>query len=139
MENASKALLIAGAILIAILLISVGIMVLQSANGIVDEAGSNMKAQEIEAFNKQFDSYIGDQKGSSVRTLMGKVKSSNATHEDNQVKVKFNGKEMLADEVSSHTRPTATYDVEIVSANSGIITTITVTGPDAKPSAGPVE
>ncbi len=45
MENASKALIIAGAILIAILLISVGILILNSISGVTDsakKAGSEM-------------------------------------------------------------------------------------------------
>ena len=40
MENASKALIIAGAILIAILLISVGILVMNSVNKPIDEAAN---------------------------------------------------------------------------------------------------
>ena len=40
MENASKALIIAGAILISILLISVGILVFNSTKGVTDNAGN---------------------------------------------------------------------------------------------------
>jgi len=39
MENASKALIIAGAILISILLISVGILMFNSSSGVTDNAG----------------------------------------------------------------------------------------------------
>jgi len=38
MENASKALIIAGAILISILLISLGIMLFNSSKGVTDQA-----------------------------------------------------------------------------------------------------
>lgn len=52
MENASKALIIAGAILISILLISVGILVFNSTSGVTDNAGKTgdvmMSSAELE-------------------------------------------------------------------------------------------
>ena len=59
MENASKALIIAGAILIAILLISVGIMVMNSVNKPVDQAKMQADAQAINIFNAKFEVYEG--------------------------------------------------------------------------------
>ena len=49
MENASKALIIAGAILISILLISVGILVFNSTRGFTDNAGATDDAMELAA------------------------------------------------------------------------------------------
>ena len=49
MENASKALIIAGAILLAILLISLGIMIFNQAQDTVNNSG--MSQAEITAFN----------------------------------------------------------------------------------------
>ena len=46
MENASKALIIAGAILIAILLISLGILVFKASSGTTDQAKNTTKAME---------------------------------------------------------------------------------------------
>lgn len=46
MENASKALLIAGAILIAILLISLGIIMFNSSKGTTDQASNTANAME---------------------------------------------------------------------------------------------
>ena len=54
MENASKALLIAGAILIVIVLISIGMVIVQSAQGIVDESSSMTTDQETSTFNRRF-------------------------------------------------------------------------------------
>ena len=52
MENASKALIIAGAILLSILLISLGIFVFTQAQ---DTMGSiNLNDQEVMAFNNKF-------------------------------------------------------------------------------------
>ncbi len=127
MENASKALLIAGAILIAILLISVGMMVMQSGQGIISGAEESMSAHEIELFNKEFENYIGKQKGSSVRGLMSKVKASNASHdEDHQVAVEFEG-DADPDSISSTIRPASTYEVKITSdKTSALIKSITI-------------
>jgi hypothetical protein len=75
MENASKALIIAGAILLAILLISLGIMIYnQAANAI---SNSGMSDAELTAFNQKFTKYEGKQKGSTIRTLVQEVMSNN--------------------------------------------------------------
>ena len=57
MENASKALIIAGAILLSILIISLGIMVFQNAKSTVGSA--DMSETEMQAFNGKFSSYLG--------------------------------------------------------------------------------
>jgi len=49
MENASKALIIAGAILISILLISLGIMMFNSSKGTTDQAASTANALQAGA------------------------------------------------------------------------------------------
>ena len=70
MENASKALLIAGAVLIVIVLISVGMLIVNQASSVTDQAGDSMTGQAIDAFNNQFQNYAGIQKGSSIKTLL---------------------------------------------------------------------
>ena len=82
MENASKALIIAGAILISILLISVGVMVMNSANSVTGGAEESMKSAEIQQFNADFLNYEGTRKGSDIRGLyqvyIGKSNSTEA-------------------------------------------------------------
>ena len=51
MENATKALLIAAAVLIAILIISLGIVIYNQASETVKSV--NMSSQEVQAFNDQ--------------------------------------------------------------------------------------
>ena len=51
MENASKALIIAGAILLAILIISLGIMIYNQASGVVNN--NSMSQVDISSFNQQ--------------------------------------------------------------------------------------
>ena len=76
MENASKALIIAGAILLAILLISLGILIFSQAQDVVQNSG--MTQAEITAFNSKWSKYEGDQKGSVVKAMMQEVMASNA-------------------------------------------------------------
>lgn len=76
MENASKALIIAGAILLAILLISLGIMIFGQAQDTVNNSG--MTQAQITAFNNKFIKYEGERTGSVVKTLINEILSSNA-------------------------------------------------------------
>ncbi len=88
MENASKALIIAGAILISILLISVGIMVMNSAYGVFGTMGQRMDSAAIESFNANFTSYQGtSQRGSTVRQLINSVIASNGVPENPPISV----------------------------------------------------
>ena len=81
MENASKALIIAGAILIAILLISVGLVVFNSTKGVTDQAGELGRTMSAEVFNNQFTQYFGDRvRGSTVRELINRIDVYNASN-----------------------------------------------------------
>ena len=82
MENASKALLIAGAILICILLIGVGMLVYNGAIGGIDQGIASMDANAKQAFNTQFTQYEGKKSGSNVRALIGNVISNNGANKD---------------------------------------------------------
>lgn len=83
MENASKALLIAGAILIVILLIGVGMMVYQGAMGTIDQSISTMNQQEKQIYNEQFSNYEGtNKKGTQVRALIQAVMSNNVANKE---------------------------------------------------------
>lgn len=87
MENASKALIIAGAILIAILLISVGIMLINQGRDVTETGVSGMQSQKIQTFNSQFTPYEGTKKGSEIRGLWNTVNASNATDDEHQVEI----------------------------------------------------
>lgn len=90
MENASKALIIAGAILISILLISIGIILINSGRDITETGTSGMQSQKIQTFNAQFTSYEGTKKGSELKGLASLVRSSNATDAAHQVALCIN-------------------------------------------------
>ena len=75
MENATKALLIAAAILIAIVLVSIGVFVLRQGQSAVGSV--NMSEAEILSFNSKFTTYDGTQRGSNVNALLDRIAISN--------------------------------------------------------------
>ncbi len=77
MENASKALIIAGAILLSILIISLGIMVYNNAKGTVSD--SNLDAESAQTFNTKFTQYGGTQRGTALNSLIDAAIANNAT------------------------------------------------------------
>ena len=92
MENASKALIIAGAILLSILIITLGLNVYRQAK---DSTGSaNLDAQEISTHNSQFDTTYspGTIKGSQVLSLITTVQQNNEKYDDRKVSISVSGK-----------------------------------------------
>lgn len=82
MENASKALIIAGAILISIVIITLGVMIVNNVTGLISGA-SDMSEQEVATFNSKFLSYEGSRvSGSNARALFSLLKSHNNQHRD---------------------------------------------------------
>lgn len=82
MENASKALVIAGAILISILIIGLGVFIYNGAAGTVKKA--NLNSQEAQAQNSQFEAYFGDHvSATEVKQLLSLIRSNNITSKAN--------------------------------------------------------
>lgn len=122
MENATKALVIAGAVLITILLISVGIMVFNASRDPLDDVNNNTASYRINQFNSKFSEYLGEKTpGSSVKSLLAEINTSNATNETHQVTTAFSG----------NPSSTATYKVEAKygtdGESKGYITEIVIT------------
>lgn len=137
MENASKALLIAGAILIVILLIAVGMMVYQGAQGSINKAIGSMSSTEKDIHNKQFESYMGDSvSGSNVRSLVSKVISNNSDENNVKVLIKYSNilKATSGTDVTNDLSNTMTNVTTSASASykvspeysDGVITTINI-------------
>lgn len=81
MENASKALIIAGAILISILLISVGVLIMNSMDPMKDAAGQQSESMAIQTYNAQFTAFEGQGKSASeIRSLFSTMNASNASN-----------------------------------------------------------
>ena len=76
MENATKALLIAAAILVAILIISLGLAVYNKAANATDSA--DLSQAQVQAYNEKFLKYEGTSKrGSEVNALLTTVLNNN--------------------------------------------------------------
>ena len=128
MENASKALIIAGAILLAILLISLGIMIFNQAQDTVSNSG--MSEAEVTSFNNKFLKYEGNQKGTMVKSLIQEVQATNAGSDENDgivVNVKLGSTTATATPATSTIINNNTYSVKL-SYSNGRVNLITVTG-----------
>ena len=105
MENASKALLIAGSILIVILIIAMGVKIFSSTSGTTEATKSTMQATEISIFNNKFATYRGTMKTrAQVMSLINVAIANNATESVHKVTI-------------NHLTPT-----EYVPAQSGLFT-----------------
>lgn len=83
MENASKALIIAGAILLSILIISLGIFIFNQASEITKS--SNLSEIEVLQFNEKFTSFEGSHvRGSEVNTLITRIIQNNVANQDDK-------------------------------------------------------
>ena len=88
MENASKALIIAGAILLSISIIAIGMAVFNQAKEAMD--GSSLSSEKVATYNSKFDSYAGSQSGSNVKALLTTIQNHNlANVNDESLQVKI--------------------------------------------------
>lgn len=120
MENATKALIIAGAILISILLVTMGITLLSGTNGLTKNNASKMSQIEVEEFNGQIEMGLGPNvRGSDVETMLKNVQAKFRDDEElkNSLTITYSGgdnndieailgkvKSTLRYDVSEHTK-----------------------------------
>lgn len=70
MENASKALLIAGAIILSVLIISIGMYIVNKTNSITNLGEAELNISKIQAFNSKYETYEGIQHGKNVKKVL---------------------------------------------------------------------
>ena len=122
MENASKALIMAGAVLIAILLISVGLILVNSGKGVADSGKKAMQTQEIQTFNSQFTPYEGIISGTEVKSLINKIIASNAVNKDHIVYITgINSMGSLGSFGIRDVNTSKQYDVTLLPGSDGYI------------------
>lgn len=81
MDNASKALIMAGAILIAVMLISLGVLLYNRAADVANDATDTIGNMGAQAFNEQFTQFCGPKvSASTVKTLINKVNSTKGSN-----------------------------------------------------------
>ena len=91
MENASKALLIAGAILLVIAIIAIGVGIVSKTRRVTDSVGLQLSAMEIEMHNKKYLKYesenglgiMPDKTIEEVRECISEVIAENELNKNN--------------------------------------------------------
>ena len=77
MENASKALIIAGAILLAILIIALGVFIFNKAKSATNM--DDLTNQQVAAHNSTFQNYEGTINGTQAKALIDEIRNNNQT------------------------------------------------------------
>ena len=78
MDNAAKALIMAGAILISLALVGLGVYIFSLASDLEKSVGPQIDIAAIQTTNKQLEIYAGVRKrGSEVKTLINLVNTLN--------------------------------------------------------------
>ncbi len=87
MENASKALIIAGAILLSILIIAIGMFIFNSSSDSIYGAADSLSQYDIDSFNTTWTTYEGKQPGTNVKALLNKLIANANTFEEESSKL----------------------------------------------------
>lgn len=115
MDNASKALIMAGAILISVAIVGIGIYIFSVANGITNDAVNSMESTQVQMFNNQFYRYAnpGD-------TILG-IRAKELINHAKSVKVEVAGE---VGEGGDRKKYTVTYGED--ETGSGYINKVTI-------------
>ena len=129
MENASKALIIAGAILISILIISLGIIIYQQASGVLND--NAMSEADISTFNAKWQQYQGNKvQGATVNAMLQAVVSNNLLQDDDTRRITVSGASINITTGSTNmgtgVATSATYTVTLGYNAQGLVSTITL-------------
>ena len=126
MDNASKAIVIAGAVLIAVMIISLGVFLFNSASNTGKDFSTSMVSKEILQYNSRYSTYTGAGVSySDTKSLINNIRQHNSNVEElgqySRIAWDVNG----SNENMSSLKPTETYKIEISSYDSqGVITGI---------------
>lgn len=119
MENASKALIMAGGVLLAILIIAMLIYMWSNTSSFISSQDDEKELQQIVSFNKQFESYQKSVlRGADVASVINKVRNNNSAYADNN-DYKISCKFILTDSLNgSKTLSAGEYDVSTYSSSN---------------------
>lgn len=131
MENATKALLIAAAVLIVIIIISLGVYVVGMGNDQMQQGEQALSDLEISSFNATYENYAGTSvAGSRVNSLLKTVFNHNLTESDETRKITIDGDVSLSADAEQQVTVGTGKRYSVVcnrDKNSGLITSITIT------------
>ena len=141
MENASKALIIAGSILISIMLIALGVRIFYGAKNSADTTA--LDSTEITMFNQKFERFAGKKSGSNVKSMLSFAVSNASTNKDDNRKLpmvnyfknvndtspnktakKSNIKNLGI--IRGYINSTHTYTIKLEYAESGLVGTVNI-------------
>ena len=131
MENASKALIIAGAILLSISIIAIGMAVFNQAKEAME--GSGLSSEKVATYNSKFDSYAGSQSGSNVKALLTTIQNHNLANVNDdslQIKIKVGSEDCGKDGNVAKQKVKSGYQYTVKFENdtsSGYINAVTIT------------
>ncbi len=126
MDNASKALIMAGAILIAVALVSLGVYLYQSAASKVNDGARQVDASQMLTLNSEIEKYRGKIKGSEVNQLIRLVNAYNK-QDVFPADLEMSG---VSGDISAYKddlRASTIFTVDVVYDNNGWVHKITVT------------
>lgn len=127
MENASKALIIAGSVLLAIMLVAMGVTIFTRARNSADS--TSLDATEISMFNQKFERFDGKRSGSNIKSLCSFAISNASTNKDDSSKLptiyykKGTSDEKKAIGGTTATKKIQTYIDDISNIRTNIYTT----------------
>lgn len=88
MENASKALIMAGGVLIAIIILSMFVMMYNKVSGIKKTQQEKVQMEQIATFNAEYEAFNKKMMyGADVVTLANKVEEYNKKNTSDQIKI----------------------------------------------------
>lgn len=117
MENASKALIMAGGVLIAIIIVSVIVLAFQRSGNVSADYSKSISREEISTFNANFTKYL-DHKLTihQVVTIYNFAKNNNTKQVDCEEYTVTDIKEELEQEKTSNQE--TIYEIKIISYDS---------------------
>ena len=121
MENASKALLIAGAILLVIAIIAIGVGIVSSTRGTIGVAENQISSMEIQMHNEQFKKYEGKGKTyNQVKEILAEMTAYNSGVKNSNFKVQVKTyKYTNAANTTMTTNPDCTKNPEVIYTGAG--------------------
>ena len=134
MENATKALLVAGGVLIAILIITLLISVLQSTGKVSKQYNESTSSEQITTFNNNFTKYLGkDLTIHDVVTICNFAKQNNIFKVNVPTGYNTSKIKQDLDVMSANPGKKNIYQIKIDAYDtSGYISKISFTGPTLK-------
>lgn len=122
MENASKALIIAGAILLSIAIIGVGMFVYNSVSKTITDS-ADISQQEIDTYNQDFLVYEGVRNGTQVKQLCQSIRLHNTKNQADPSKqiILMNGTAPDPNPAPTQTGASGTTTAEINTIKNSIL------------------